>query len=82
MSWIEVEDSVPEDGNTMCSSCSNNVLIWTNLCDTNDDASIGWWCYGEKSKRVWNTCEGLDEDEYVTHWMELPKPPTKLGLVT
>lgn len=74
--WISVKDSVPEDGNCMCSSCSNNVLVWTDCCDTNDDASIGWWCY-EDNRCIWDTHQGLEDGENVTHWMPLPEPPNE-----
>ncbi len=63
MNWINVKDKLPKINDWIL--CSNNKDEWTDFAEINHN--------GHGKKVFWNReCE-----IYPTHWMPLPKPPTK-----
>ena len=73
--WISVEDRLPEASTGERGDFSVDVLV----CDVDVGIEVSKF-YGVKSaKENWSafSSEEPDYDFQVTHWQELPEPPTK-----
>ena len=67
--WKSVEEGLPDMNGESYSPC---VLIYTTMCTTSEDASIGWF---QEGGRGWIITDTIGKDEAVTHWMYLPSIP-------
>lgn len=77
MTWLNVEDSTP----TLIISAGNGFL-WESryVLVYSEKYGVQKCCYYAnegKIKRWWWTTRHGQEITEVTHWMELPKPPSK-----
>ncbi len=70
-SWINIKDKLPDQNpnNTSCldTDCSVDVFVLLR----NGDIEKGCWFYRDN---CWTGYNEWDNNE-VTHWMPLPKPP-------
>lgn len=60
--WIDVLDHMPDD--------EMSVLVGTNR-SADSEVNLGWHADG-----VWRDCASAEIIADVTHWMDLPEPPT------
>lgn len=77
MTWISVNERLPEFDIPVWLACGDNLFIGSR-CDDGD----GWlWCncygsmYWDKTKGKWASFDAEADDYSPTHWMPLPEPP-------
>jgi len=67
MKWISVKDRLPK--------CDMDEVL---ICSVEDGGGSTTACYNHKKKAFWNIYGTLySEVDGVTHWMYLPKPPSR-----
>lgn len=70
MNWIKVEDQKPEEGQTVFSWSTQGMKV----CIYRKELVLFWKSSGEP-KFCNLMSKWLFVDEFVTHWMPIPKPP-------
>jgi hypothetical protein len=75
MTWISIDERLPELDIPVWLACGDNLFIGCR----NDDGD-GWlWCncYGSMywDKTKWSSFDADADDYLPTHWMPLPTPP-------
>lgn len=66
--WIKVSDKLPKPHNE--GYWFHGVIAFFVMPDGSKHAEIVQWC--PSNLFVWH---GMNVTEYVTHWMEAPRPP-------
>jgi len=85
MEWINVNDNLPKEDETVWMCNAEKQYVWLGCLTYHghpSDEDSGW-LWAVTNGTVWvengeivSECE-LDDDYDVTHWMSLPKLPSK-----